>query len=76
MHFQGMPKNCSEDFSAIIDHVDNVFLHGSRKEQADMRELFGLQDLRHNDDAAAAISSPIWAWQSIQHYSVHFQRFH
>ncbi|RYP51476.1 hypothetical protein DL768_003206 [Monosporascus sp. mg162] len=66
---QGMPKNCSKDFSAIIDYVDGVFLHGSRKQKADLKRLFGLQGVRHGDDAAAAISAPIWAWQSIQLYS-------
>ncbi|KAI2625035.1 peptidase S28 [Hypoxylon sp. NC1633] len=66
---QGMPKNCSEDYSAIIDHVDDVFTHGSPEEQADLKQRFGLQDLAHLDDVAAAISSPIWAWQSIQFYS-------
>ncbi|KAI1778508.1 endoprotease endo-Pro [Hypoxylon cercidicola] len=73
---QGMPKNCSKDYAAIIEHVDTVFTHGSRKEQADLKQLFGLQDLAHVDDAAAAISSPIWAWQSIQFtsgYSVFYQ---
>ncbi|KAI0179393.1 peptidase S28 [Hypoxylon sp. FL1284] len=63
---QGMPNNCSRDYAAIIEHADNVFTHGSPKERADLKQLFGLQDLAHLDDAAAAISSPIWAWQSIQ----------
>lgn len=65
-----MPANCSEDFSAVIDHVDGIFLHGSEEEQADIKQMFGLQDVPHGDDAAAAISAPIWAWQSIQLYSV------
>ncbi|KAH9983465.1 putative serine peptidase [Xylariaceae sp. FL0662B] len=72
----GMPKNCSKDYTAIIDYVDKVFAYGSRKEQADLKRLFGLQDLQHLDDAASAISSPIWAWQSIQltsGYSAFFQ---
>ncbi|KAI1767147.1 peptidase S28 [Hypoxylon sp. FL1150] len=72
----GMPKNCSRDYEAIVEHVDGVFTHGSRKEQADLKQLFGLQDLAHVDDAATAISSPIWAWQSIQFtsgYSTFYQ---
>ncbi|RYP09597.1 hypothetical protein DL764_001201 [Monosporascus ibericus] len=66
---QGMPKNCSKDFSAIIEYVGDVFLHGSRKQKVDLKRLFGLQGVRHGDDTAAAISAPIWAWQSIQLYS-------
>ncbi|OTB00961.1 hypothetical protein M426DRAFT_266744 [Hypoxylon sp. CI-4A] len=73
---QGMPKNCSEDYSAIIDYVDSVFTYGTQEEQADLKELFGLQDLAHLDDAASTISSPIWSWQGIQFvsgYSSFFQ---
>ncbi|KAI2775982.1 serine carboxypeptidase S28-domain-containing protein [Daldinia loculata] len=70
---QGMPKNCSEDYAAIIDHVDKVFTNGSQKDTAGLKQLFGLQDLVHLDDVAAAISSPIWAWQSIQFTSGYSQ---
>ncbi|KAL7622689.1 hypothetical protein AAE478_006367 [Parahypoxylon ruwenzoriense] len=73
---QGMPQNCSQDSAAIIDHADNAFIHGLRKEQADLKQLFGLQKLACLGDAAAAISSPIWAWQSIQFtsgYSTFYQ---
>lgn len=66
---QGMPRNCSIDYSAIVDHVDNIFTNGSSEEQADLKDLFGLQYLAYPSDVAAAISSPIWAWQSIQLYS-------
>ncbi|RYP74111.1 hypothetical protein DL771_003169 [Monosporascus sp. 5C6A] len=62
-----MPKNCSKDFSAIIGYVDAMFLHGSRKQMADLKRLFGLQNVRHGDDAAAAISAPVWAWQVSKH---------
>ncbi|KAI1808820.1 peptidase S28 [Daldinia bambusicola] len=70
---QGMPKNCSEDYAAIIDYVDKVFVNGSQNETANLKQLFGLQDLAHLDDVAGAISSPIWAWQSIQFTSGYSQ---
>ncbi|KAI1879336.1 hypothetical protein JX265_002290 [Neoarthrinium moseri] len=66
---QGMPKNCSVDYEAIIDHVDNVFVNGSDEDKIALKKMFALEDLEHDDDAAVAISSPIWAWQSIQLYS-------
>ncbi|KAH9907082.1 putative serine peptidase [Xylariomycetidae sp. FL2044] len=66
---QGMPQNCSKDYAAIVDYVDDVFLHGTDEEVADLKKLFNLQDLVHLDDAGTAITSPIWAWQSIQFYS-------
>ncbi|KAI1204686.1 endoprotease endo-Pro [Annulohypoxylon truncatum] len=62
---QGMPKNCSKDYSAIIDHVDRVLTLGSPKEKTNLKHLFGLQDLSHNDDVGAAISSPIGNWQGL-----------
>lgn len=65
-----MPANCSNDFSAIVDYADGVFLNGSLQEKEALKQQFGLQDLPHGDDAATAISAPIWAWQSIQLYSV------
>ncbi|KAI0095404.1 peptidase S28 [Daldinia grandis] len=70
---QGMPKNCSEDYAAIIDHVDKVFTNGSESDTAALKQLFGLQDLVHLDDVSAGISSPIWAWQSIQFTSGYSQ---
>ncbi|KAJ4348592.1 uncharacterized protein N0V89_009970 [Didymosphaeria variabile] len=70
---QGMPKNCSRDYEAIIDHVDSVFRNGTEDEKAALKQQFLLEDLAHDDDAAVAISSPIWAWQSIQFTSGYSQ---
>jgi hypothetical protein len=70
---QGMPKNCSLDFEAIIEYVDSVFTNGTDNEKAALKQQFLLQDLEHDDDAAVAISSPVWAWQSIQFYSGYSQ---
>ncbi|KAI1140057.1 peptidase S28 [Hypoxylon sp. FL0543] len=70
---QGMPKNCSKDFTAIINYVDEVFTHSSPKEQARLKQLFGLQELAHVEDVAAAISYPIYAWQKIQFVSGYSQ---
>ncbi|KAK7971471.1 hypothetical protein PG989_016487 [Apiospora arundinis] len=63
---EGMPQNCSSDYSAIIDYVDKTFTQGSDDDKADLKKMFGVEKLDHDDDAASAISSPIWAWQSIQ----------
>jgi hypothetical protein len=70
---QGMPQNCSRDFAAVIDHVDGVLSHGSKKEKRELKTMFGVEALEHDDDAAQAISSPIWAWQSIQFNSGYSQ---
>ncbi|KAK6087654.1 serine carboxypeptidase S28 [Seiridium cupressi] len=66
---QGMPKNCSIDYEAIVDYVDSVFINGTEDDKLALKAQFNLEDLAHDDDAAVAISAPIWAWQSIQFYS-------
>lgn len=68
-----MPKNCSIDYEAIIDHVDTVFTNGTDEEKTALKTMFAVEALAHDDDAAVAISSPIWAWQSIQFYSGYSQ---
>jgi hypothetical protein len=54
---QGMPKNCSADYEAIIDHIDSVFMQGSDEDKTSLKEMFAVQDLDHDDDAASAIVS-------------------
>ncbi|ETS81172.1 hypothetical protein PFICI_06174 [Pestalotiopsis fici W106-1] len=61
----GMPRNCSHDYAAIVEHVDDIFLHGSTQEKQELKQMFAVQDLNHDDDAAGAITAPITLWQSI-----------
>lgn len=70
---QGMPQNCSADYAAVIEHVDDVFINGSDEDKVALKELFGVEALEYDDDAAQAISSPIWAWQSINFRSGYSQ---
>ncbi|KJX93226.1 serine peptidase like protein [Zymoseptoria brevis] len=58
----GMPKNCSKDVSAVVDYMDDVFLHGSEQNATDLKAKFGLQYL-HNDDVMAAIGMAPGMWQ-------------
>lgn len=71
-----MPQNCSHDYSAIVDYVDAVFINGSPQDKQELKEMFSLQDLEHDDDAASAITGPISEWQTISftsHYSLFYQ---
>lgn len=61
-----MPQNCSHDYAAIVDYVDDTFLHGSPQDKQSLKEMFAVQDLDHDDDAAGAITSPASVWQDIQ----------
>ncbi|KAH8671712.1 serine carboxypeptidase S28 [Xylariales sp. PMI_506] len=66
---QGMPQNCSNDYAAIVEYVDEVFTNGTEREKTALKTMFAVEALTHDDDAAIAISSPIWYWQDIQFYS-------
>ena len=50
-----MAKNCSTDVSLVINHVDSVLSNGTAAEIHALKEMFGLQDLEHNDDFARYI---------------------
>lgn len=45
-----MPKNCSNDVTLVIDYMDNILMHGSESEITELKTMFGLEDLEHNDD--------------------------
>lgn len=60
-----MPQNCSQDYSSIVDYVDNIFMHGSPEDKVSLKEMFAVEELDHDDDAASAITSPIFSWQEI-----------
>lgn len=49
-----MPANCSADVQAVIAHVDEVFNGGDQDAIQELKELFGLGELSHLDDAAGA----------------------
>lgn len=63
-----MPANCSKDVSLVIDYVDGVMSNGSASAQADLKAMFGLQDLEHADDFGSALENGPWLWQSNQFY--------
>ncbi|KFY11940.1 hypothetical protein V492_04182, partial [Pseudogymnoascus sp. VKM F-4246] len=44
-----MPRNCSADVKSVVKYIDNVFAHGSPKEQVALKEKFGLGKLRNDD---------------------------
>lgn len=42
-----MPQNCSIDYAAIIEYVDDVFINGTTAEKTDLKAMFALEDLAH-----------------------------
>lgn len=66
---EGMPKNCSKDVSLVIDYMDGVLMNGTAAEIYNLKEMFGLQNVTHNDDFMAALENGPWLWQSNQFYT-------
>jgi len=50
---RGMPKNCSADLQAIADHMDRLIERNNRTEMRQLKDMFGLADVEHDDDFAA-----------------------
>lgn len=65
---EGMPKNCSTDVNAVIEHMDNILTTGSEAEIADLKKMFMLENVTHNDDFMAALENGPWLWQGNQFY--------
>ena len=60
-----MPKNCSADVEAVISHVDQVLSKGSASEKSELKNIFGIGNVDHDDDAAGALRNNLWDWQSL-----------
>lgn len=53
---EGMPANCSKDINRVVQHVDEVGQTGSDEEKAQLKKMFGLEDLEHFDDFAGYVN--------------------
>ncbi|KAI0800449.1 peptidase S28 [Fomes fomentarius] len=60
-----MPANCSADVQAVIEHIDSVLLMNNTADINNLKTMFGLQGLAHNDDFAAAFQQNLFSWQSL-----------
>ncbi|RDW88519.1 hypothetical protein BP6252_00551 [Coleophoma cylindrospora] len=66
---QGMPKNCSSDVTLVIDYIDKILLNGTATEKYELKSMFGLEGVVHDDDFASALQNGPWLWQSNSFYS-------
>jgi hypothetical protein len=48
-----MPTNCSKDVSVVIDYIDAVLQFGDENMKQELKNMFGLGGLEHDDDFAA-----------------------
>lgn len=49
-----MPKNCSADVEAVINHIDSVFSSNDASAITSLKNNFGIGAVTHLDDAAGA----------------------
>lgn len=61
-----MPQNCTADVEAVISHIDKTFTTGSTSQINALKAQFGMQNVTHLDDVAAALRGPFWVWQDLQ----------
>ena len=65
---EGMPKNCSKDVTLVIDHMDDILMHGSEKQKRDLKAKFMMETVEHDDDFMEALANGPYLWQSNQFY--------
>ncbi|RPD62559.1 peptidase S28 [Lentinus tigrinus ALCF2SS1-7] len=58
-----MPKNCSADVEAVIAHIDAVLDTGNATAIHDVKAVFGLEDIVHDDDFGSALATILGSWQ-------------
>ncbi|KAK3670459.1 hypothetical protein LTR78_009700 [Recurvomyces mirabilis] len=66
---EGMPQNCSSDVNLVIEHMDTILTTGSAAEILELKTMFGLQNVTHNDDFMNVLENGPWLWQSNQFYT-------
>jgi len=61
---EGMPRNCSADISRVIDYLDSVMMNGTASEKYEVKQKFGLESVKHDDDFMSTLENGPWLWQS------------
>lgn len=68
---QALPRNCSTDIKAVIQHVDLVFDSGDDADIAALKARFGLETLNAMD-FADTLANPLSLWQNDQNAVIKF----
>ncbi|TFY55380.1 hypothetical protein EVG20_g9338 [Dentipellis fragilis] len=72
---QFMPKNCSADVEAVIQHWDAVYASGNTSAFNALKDQYGMSDVVHPDDVTGALRNNLWDWQSLSPTTGHNQLF-
>ncbi|TFY82703.1 hypothetical protein EWM64_g1305 [Hericium alpestre] len=60
-----MPRNCSADVQAVVQHFDQVYASGNKSAFTALKDLFGMSNVVHPDDVSGALRNNLWDWQSL-----------
>lgn len=66
---EGMAQNCSRDVALVIDYVDSVLTSRNETAILELKTMFGLQGIEHNDDFADVLANGPYQWQNKQMYT-------
>lgn len=69
-----MPKNCSADWKLVMQHIDQVVLHGSAAEKKKLQKDMGADGFSDEDLLAYAVSW-LYDWQKQQYTGNGFSSF-
>lgn len=64
-----MPKNCSKDVSLVVDYMDKILQGRNETAKYELKQMFGLESLEHNDDFMGVLENGPWLWQSNSFYT-------
>ncbi|KAJ8495909.1 hypothetical protein ONZ45_g12654 [Pleurotus djamor] len=61
-----MPRNCSADVQAVIAHIDEVFVGDNTTAIEEIKDMFGMSEVKHLNDVTGALRNNLWDWQALQ----------
>lgn len=61
---QALPSSCSADIKKVVGYVDDVLANGSPDQAQQLKDSFGLGNLKEAGDFAAYMAQPLTQWQT------------
>ncbi|CAO3668619.1 unnamed protein product [Rhizopus microsporus] len=59
------PKHCVEAIQSVVLFIDHILFSPFEKAKINLKRRFGAEDLKHDDDFAELLSSPLGLWQAM-----------
>ncbi|KAG1457496.1 hypothetical protein G6F55_005894 [Rhizopus delemar] len=59
------PKHCVDAIQSVVLFVDHILFSPFERAKINLKKRFGVEDLKHDDDFAELLSSPLGYWQAM-----------